>query len=60
VLFDRSMFPLLGALEGEVGARDLIASDPSRVVLVELSQAPPMDVDTPSDYGELLRRSRSG
>lgn len=56
VLFDRSMFPLLEALEGEVGARDLIASDPSRVVLVELSQAPPMDVDTPSDYGELLKR----
>jgi molybdenum cofactor cytidylyltransferase len=56
VLFDRSMFAVLAALEGEGGARDLIASDPSRVALVEVSEAPPMDVDTPSDYGELLRR----
>jgi molybdenum cofactor cytidylyltransferase len=56
VLFDRSMFAVLGALVGVGGARDLIASDPSRVALVEVSEAPPMDVDTPSDYGELLRR----
>jgi molybdenum cofactor cytidylyltransferase len=56
VLFDRSMFAVLAALEGEGGARVLIASDPSRVALVEVSEAPPMDVDTPSDYGELLRR----
>jgi CTP:molybdopterin cytidylyltransferase MocA/NifU-like protein involved in Fe-S cluster formation len=58
VLFDRSMFPLLAALEGEVGARDLIASDPSRVVQVEIAEAPPMDVDTPADYGELLKRRK--
>jgi molybdenum cofactor cytidylyltransferase len=56
VLFDRSMFAVRAAREGEGGARDLIASDPSRVALVEVSEAPPMDVDTPSDYGELLRR----
>jgi molybdenum cofactor cytidylyltransferase len=60
VLFDRSMFAMLAALEGEGGARDLIASDQSRVALVEVSEAPPMDVDTPSDYGELLRRKGEG
>lgn len=60
VLFDRSMFAHLAALDGEHGARDLIASDPSRVTLVEVPEAPPMDVDTPSDYGELLRRDQPG
>lgn len=60
VLFDRSLFAHLAALDGEHGARDLIASDPSRVTLVEVAEAPPMDVDTPSDYGELLRRGGPG
>lgn len=60
VLFDQSMFPHLAALDGEHGARDLIAADPSRVVLVEVPESPPMDVDTPSDYGELLRRAGPG
>lgn len=58
VLFDASLFPALGALEGEHGARDLVGADPSRVTLVEVPEPPPMDIDTPSDYDELLRRNR--
>jgi molybdenum cofactor cytidylyltransferase len=59
VLFDSMMFEALGALVGEHGARDLIASDPSRVTMVDVAEPPPMDIDTPSDYDELLRRSRA-
>ncbi|HEX9565511.1 MAG TPA: NTP transferase domain-containing protein [Gemmatimonadaceae bacterium] len=58
VLFDAAMFSALAALEGEHGARDLIAAEPSRVTMVDVSEPPPLDVDTPSDYDELLRRSR--
>ena len=58
VLFDAMMFGALGALVGEHGARDLIASDPTRVTMVEVAEPPPMDIDTPGDYDELLRRSR--
>ena len=59
VLFDSMMFEALGALVGEHGARDLIASDPSRVTMVDVAEPPPMDIDTPGDYDELLRRTRS-
>jgi molybdenum cofactor cytidylyltransferase len=58
VLFDSAMFAVLGALVGEHGARDLIASDPTQVTMVDVSEPPPMDIDTPADYDELLRRSR--
>jgi CTP:molybdopterin cytidylyltransferase MocA len=53
------MFTALGALEGEHGARDLIASDPRQVTMVDVAEPPPMDIDTPADYDELLRRGRT-
>ena len=59
VLFDAGLFGALGSLVGEHGARDLIAADPARVTMVDVSEPPPMDIDTPSDYDELLRRSRA-
>lgn len=59
VLFDSALFSALGALVGEHGARDFIASDPSRVTMVDVAEPPPMDIDTPGDYDELLRRSRA-
>jgi len=58
VLFDSALFGALGSLVGEHGARDLIASDPTRVTMVEVAEPPPMDIDTPGDYDELLKRSR--
>ena len=58
VLFDAALFGALGALEGEHGARDFIASDASRVTMVDVSEPPPMDIDTPGDYDELLKRQR--
>jgi CTP:molybdopterin cytidylyltransferase MocA/NifU-like protein involved in Fe-S cluster formation len=59
VLFDSTLFGALGSLVGEHGARDLISSDPTRVTMVEVAEPPPMDIDTPGDYDELLRRSRT-
>ena len=56
VLFDAALFGALGALVGEHGARDFIAADPARVTMVDVPEPPPMDIDTPSDYDELLRR----
>jgi molybdenum cofactor cytidylyltransferase len=58
VLFDAALFGALGSLVGEHGARDFIAADPARVLMVDVAEAPPMDIDTPSDYDELLRRQR--
>jgi molybdenum cofactor cytidylyltransferase len=58
VLFDAALFGTLGALVGEHGARDFIASDPGRVTMLDVDEPPPMDIDTPGDYDELLRRKR--
>lgn len=60
VLFDAALFGTLGALVGEHGARDFISSDPGRVTMVDVAEPPPMDIDTPSDYDELLRRANPG
>lgn len=59
VLFDAVMFGALSRLSGEHGARELIASDPTRVTMVDVTEPPPMDIDTPGDYDELLRRART-
>ncbi len=60
-LFARSLFPELSALEGDTGGRQLIARSPS-FVLRDLvcrvpfpEQARPHDIDTPEDYGSLVR-----
>jgi CTP:molybdopterin cytidylyltransferase MocA/NifU-like protein involved in Fe-S cluster formation len=58
VLFDAALFESLGSLAGEHGARDFIAADPARVTMVDVAEPPPMDIDTPSDYDELLKRNR--
>jgi CTP:molybdopterin cytidylyltransferase MocA/NifU-like protein involved in Fe-S cluster formation len=55
VLFDRSLLQALRSLEGDRGARDLLVAEPGLVVHVELTDPPPLDVDTPADYDELLR-----
>lgn len=56
VLFDRTLFGVLGALEGDRGARDFLKAHPELVTLVDVADPPPLDVDTPADYDDLLRR----
>ena len=55
VLFDRAVFADLLAIQGDQGARAVLAADPSRVRLVHFDDARPLaDVDTPEDYERLL------
>jgi molybdenum cofactor cytidylyltransferase len=53
VLFDRSVWPDLLAVEGDRGARDLIKSHPDWVVRVHLDADVPADLDTMEDYEHL-------
>jgi molybdenum cofactor cytidylyltransferase len=59
-LFAAALFPALCALEGDAGARRLLAGDAARVATVPLTQGE-LDVDTPEDWAravELARRER--
>jgi molybdenum cofactor cytidylyltransferase len=49
VLFDRTVFPDLLALEGDRGARSLIERLGSEVLAVDLDQPRPVDIDTVAD-----------
>lgn len=53
VLFDRTVFPELWGLVGDVGARGVVARDPARVATVPFDRDPPPDVDTPEAYRHL-------
>ncbi len=46
VIFARRLFGELLGIRGDRGARDVIASDPSRVLVVGFDAPPPRDVDT--------------
>jgi molybdenum cofactor cytidylyltransferase len=57
-LFDRRHFAGLASLSGDVGGRQLIAALPHEVLAVELPSAGPfLDIDTPTDYEQLLKHS---
>jgi molybdenum cofactor cytidylyltransferase len=49
VLFARLLYRELGALDGDVGARSVIARDPGRVATAALDWSAPRDVDTLDD-----------
>ncbi|HEX4933179.1 MAG TPA: nucleotidyltransferase family protein [Gemmatimonadaceae bacterium] len=53
VLFDASMRRRLQALEGDMGARDLLAAMGDRVLRVPVDGDAPRDVDTPDDLQAL-------
>jgi len=55
VLLDRRVFEEASAVTGDVGAREVIARDPSRVVFVDVNSDPPRDVDTKDDLSLLTR-----
>ena len=48
-LFDATVFGELLALQGDIGARAVIAREPNRVRDVRLDWAPPRDIDTAGD-----------
>lgn len=55
VLFDASLFEALLALDGDQGARELIAIDGERVTTVSFPFPMPRDVDTLADYESIVR-----
>ena len=57
VMFDATMFPELRTIEGDQGARDVIARDPTRVATVCFPFEVPADVDTPEDYARLTSQA---
>jgi molybdenum cofactor cytidylyltransferase len=63
VLFDRSLFPALCALEGDVGAREVLDSLGDTLEQLAIAGRRPTDVDTPESLrtlaAELSRRGRS-
>lgn len=59
VMFDATMFPELRTIEGDQGARDVIARDPTRVATVCFPFEMPADVDTPEDYARLTNQADS-
>jgi molybdenum cofactor cytidylyltransferase len=57
VVMERSLWPGLESLEGDVGCRRLIRAQPDLVAALPAPAAGhhPIDVDTPEDYGRLLQ-----
>jgi molybdenum cofactor cytidylyltransferase len=49
VLFDRSVFPQLAALRGDVGARTIFEQSPDQVAYVDVDDAVPAEFDTIED-----------
>ncbi len=59
VLFGRAFFDAIRALEGDVGARSLLAAFPEAVREVEVEDAAiHLDVDTPEQFAALVGRAR--
>jgi len=54
VLFARAIFPELLAIQGDQGARAVLATDRARIRLVAFEDPRPLaDIDTPEDYERL-------
>src|SRR5512133_3851154 len=49
VLFDRTVFPRLNALRGDVGARTMFEQSPEQIAYVDVDDVVPVDVDTLDD-----------
>jgi molybdenum cofactor cytidylyltransferase len=53
VLFAAEVFPELVRLDGDAGARGVVAARPERVARIVSETPMPLDVDTPDDYERL-------
>jgi molybdenum cofactor cytidylyltransferase len=59
-LFDRRLFPALHSLRGDVGGREVMRQFAHEVLALEMDTPEIfLDVDTASDYEELLKHARS-
>ncbi len=57
VLLSRSLWPEIGRLAGDHGARSVLQRHAADVTAVEIDRAPPPDVDTPEDLARAERVS---
>jgi molybdenum cofactor cytidylyltransferase len=53
VLFARTIFPELLALDGDRGARNIIEREPERVTVLRIDSPAPRDIDTRQDFAML-------
>ncbi len=60
VLFTRAVFAELRGLTGDSGAKVVLDRDPHRVMVVEVDQPVPVDVDTPLDLAMLEQQGEAG
>lgn len=58
VLFDRAVWPQLQAVEGDLGAREVLKEHPDWIERIEVGGEVPGDVDTWEDY-ERLKAARA-
>lgn len=56
ILFDRSLWPELSSIQGDLGARDLLKKHPEWIARVEVNRDLPPDLDTWEDYERLTGR----
>lgn len=59
VIIARSLWPQVVTLEGDQGARVLIAAQPESLATLELDSAAPADIDTPAEYSQALVKDRA-
>ncbi len=60
VLFDRSLFPQIMRIHGDMGARSVVRDNESSLLEVEVEdQGVIVDLDTPSDYKEQANQGGS-
>ena len=56
VLFDRSVFPQIEGIRGDIGAKSVVQKNAADVLEVEVSDSGVLvDIDTPSDLDERMR-----
>jgi molybdenum cofactor cytidylyltransferase len=60
VLFDRSLWPRLMTLTGDVGAATFVTTHPEWVEEVRFEDLPPRDIDTIDDVADLGHEKRRG
>lgn len=53
ILFARSIFAEMSALQGDLGARPVVQREPARVAFIDLDAPPPVDIDTIADLHSL-------
>jgi molybdenum cofactor cytidylyltransferase len=55
VLFDRNLFPELLKLQGDIGAKEVLARHRADICRVDVPEPMPRDIDTPEQYEQVVK-----